>query len=64
MVALNGKLGALTDVEKEVIDQRRYFVESETKRGDIQVHITDLAKKIKSDAQDHEAKHDRNISDI
>lgn len=64
LVALNGKLGALTDAESEVISQRRYLVESESKRGELQDHITDLAKKLKSDAQDHDSKHDRNIADI
>lgn len=64
LIALNGKLGALSDVEKEVVDQRRYLQESEGKRGDLQDHITDQAARLKGDAKDHESKHDRNISDI
>ena len=34
LIALNGKLGALTDAEKEVIDQRNNLLESEGKRGE------------------------------
>ena len=64
LIALNGKLSALTDVEKEVIDIRGDLVTSEGKRGELQVHIVESAKTMRIDTSEHEAKHTRNIKDI
>ena len=63
-IALNGKLRAHSDADKEACDQRTNLEQSEAQRGQLQDHITDLAQKIRKDADEHGAKHDKNRQDI
>lgn len=43
LIALNGKLGALSDADKEAAQQRQNLEQSEGQRGELQDHITELA---------------------
>ena len=47
LVALNHKLAALTDIQKEVDDHKAYLKNSENERGGQQTHIIELSQKIK-----------------
>lgn len=64
LIALNGKLSVMTDIEKEVQDHRGYLVTNETKRTELQVHITELGQKLRVDTDAHDEKHKRNSYDI
>lgn len=64
LIALNGKLQALTDNEKEVSNHREYLKTSEGKRDELHVHITELSQKIEVDTKAHDTKHTSNITEI
>ena len=64
LIALNHKLAALSDVQKEIDEHKTYFKNSEDQRGGLQTHIVELSQKIKIDSETHEAKHDQSLSEI
>ena len=64
LIALNHKLAALTDIQKEVEDHKTYIKTSEDERGGLQTHIVELSQKITIDSQSHETKHDQSLSEI
>lgn len=61
LIALNHKLAALTDIQKEVEDHKTYVKTSEDDRGNLQTHIVESSKKITIDAQAHDTKHDQSL---
>lgn len=43
LIALNHKLAALSDVQKEIDEHKTYFKNSEDQRGGLQTHIVELS---------------------
>lgn len=64
LIALNHKLAALQDIQKEVEDHKVYLKKSEEQRGGQQEHMVQVSHKITIDTQSHLSKHEELLSTI
>ena len=64
LIALNGKLSRLEDVQKELEENKTSFQVSENKRVTLQTEFTSITKKVRQDTQEHETTHTRHIEEI
>ena len=53
VIALNQKVAVLGDMEQDVSSHKKMFAESEGKRKQLQIHITETSVTIKTDTVEH-----------
>ena len=61
LFALNEKLSMLNDVRQDLNEHKKYFVKSESTRGELQEYINKVGHKVTEDTKQHDAKHHANI---
>lgn len=64
LVALNHKLAALSDIQKEVEDHKSFLKTSEGERGNQQTYLVELSQKIRIESDAHETKHDQSLKEM